>query len=121
LNDVISIEGLRVPTLIGVTEEERSAPQDVEIDLELYLDLSRAGISDDLADTVDYDGLVRDVADLVRSSKASLMEHLAEDIATLISRNQLVERVTVKLRKSELSLPGLKQGGVSVTIERTFS
>jgi FolB domain-containing protein len=121
LNDMISIEGLRVPTLIGVTEEERSAPQDVEIDLSLHLDLSRAGISDDLVDTVDYDALVREVAELVRSSKASLMEHLAEDIATLISRNQLVERVTVTLRKPELSLPGLERGGVSVRIERTFS
>jgi FolB domain-containing protein len=121
LNDFISIRALRVPTLIGVTEEERSAPQDVEIDLTLHLDLSRAGISDDLADTVDYEGLVRNVAEFVQSSKASLIEHLAEDIATLISRNQLVERVTVTVRKPELSLPGLERGGVSVTIERTFS
>jgi FolB domain-containing protein len=121
LNDVITVVGLRVPTLIGMTEEERSTPQDVEIDLALHLDLSRAGISDDLADTVDYDGLVRDVAELVRSSKSNLMEHLAEEIATSISRNQLVERVTVTLRKPRLSLPGLELGGVSVTIERTFS
>ena len=91
------------------------------VDVVLHADLSRAAISDDLADTVDYDRLLREISDLVRSSKFQLLERLAEEIANLISRYQGVDRVTVEITKEELRLEGIDFGGVSVRIERTFT
>ena len=118
--DRIDIRGLRVPTRIGWTDEERAEPQIVSIDLSLQADLSKAGRSDDLVDTVDYDGLIREVDELVRSSSSRLLEHLGEEIATSISHFEFVRGVTVEIHKIELKLPGIDLGGVSVTVERTF-
>lgn len=120
-HDSIEIRGLRVPTHLGWPDEERAREQTVSIDLSLHCDLSKAAVSDDLADTVDYDSLIREVDDLVRSSKSRLVEHLAEEIANLISRYRVVDRVTVEIHKIELELPGIDMGGVSVRIERSFA
>ena len=121
MSDVIEIRGLRVPTHVGWSGDERSQPQIVRIDLALFADLTKAGLSDDLADTVDYDTLTREVTELVRSSKCRLLEHLGEEIATYISRYRTVDRVTVEVCKENLQLPGIDFEGVSVRIERTFT
>lgn len=118
--DAIEIRGLKVPTHVGWTDEERSEPQTVSIDVTLHADLAAAGLSDDLADTVDYDALIREIDGLVRASKSRLIEHLAEEIATLISRFRPVQRVTVQISKSDLQLEGVEFGDVSVRIERTL-
>ena len=119
--DSIDITGITAETHIGWPDDERSVPQVVIVDLVLHCDLSRAGLTDDLADTVDYDEVIAGVRDLIRSSKSRLLEHLAEEIATLISRNRLVERVTVRIRKEAFPQPGSGVEEVSVAIERTFT
>ena len=120
-SDAIRITGLRVETHIGVTDEERAEPQTIVIDLSLYADLTKAGISDDLADTIDYDAVITQVSELVRSSKPRLLEHLAEEIANLISRFRLVDRVTVEARKERLPDPSAEVEAVTVRIERVFT
>ena len=97
--DSITISKLKVPAHIGVTEEERSKPQTLLVDLELTLDLRPAGRSDDLNDTIDYDRLTTDVADLVRSSRFQLLERLAESIAAHACALSGVQRVTVEVTK----------------------
>jgi FolB domain-containing protein len=119
-HDAIEIRALRVPTHIGWADDERSREQIVSIDLTLHCDLSKASLSDELADTVDYDTLIREVDQLVRSSKSRLLEHLAEEIGTSISRYRLIDRVTVEIHKIELTLEGIDMGDVSVRIERSF-
>jgi len=119
--DAIRIKDLRLPAHIGVTDEEQASPQVVCVDLVMYADLSKPGISDDLADTVDYDKVLTEVSELIRSSKSRLLEHLAEEIANLISRYEVVERATVEITKEEFRPPGIDFGGVSVRIERTFT
>ena len=61
------------------------------------------------------------MTELVRSSKARLLEHLGEEIANLISRYPVVDHVTVEITKEELRIEGVDFGGVSVRIERTFT
>ena len=117
--DAIQVRGLKVPTHVGWTDEERADPQTVSIDLTLHADLSKAGLSDELADTIDYESVVRAVDGLVRSSKSRLIEHLAEEIAHLISGYRGVDRVTVEVRKIDLKLEGVEFGDLSVRIERT--
>ena len=97
--DSITISKLKVLAHIGVTEEERSKPQTLLVDLELTLDLRPAGRSDDLDDTIDYDGLTTEVADLVRASEFKLLETLAESIAAHVCALSRVEGVTVEVTK----------------------
>ena len=52
--DCIQLRALRVVCVVGVLPEERDRPQPLAIDIDIYTDLSAAGQSDDLNDTLDY-------------------------------------------------------------------
>lgn len=115
--DSIKVRDLRVESHVGATEEERGGAQMLSIDLDVVVDLRPAGRSDDLADTVDYGLLVKEVAKLVETSNCALLEHLAENIAARIASIEGVNGVTVEVSKDA---PPIEQdvGTVAVRIER---
>jgi len=65
----------------GALPEEAVRSQPFEVDLDLVVDLRRAGQSDDLAATVDYGQLCEAVRSVMEGPHASLLEHLAEQVA----------------------------------------
>lgn len=115
--DLISIRDLRVETHVGVSKQERSRAQTVSVVIDIETDTSAAGKSDDIADTIDYDKVSTQVADLIRSSEVRLLETLAEKIAALVRQYEGVRRVTVEVTKER---PPIDEdvGAVVVTIER---
>jgi dihydroneopterin aldolase len=115
--DRVVVRDLRLPARIGWTSEERSTPQDVFVTAEMVADLSRAGSSDNLEDTVDYHAAVRTISELVRSSSSKLLEHLAEEIAERLLGLSLVVSVTVEVRKA-LAPVEEDVGAIGVHIER---
>ena len=117
MSDRISISGLVVETRIGVTEKERSRPQDLLIDIEIERDLSAAGASDALVDTIDYDGLVDEVAALVRSTECNLLEALASRIADRVADKDGVTGVTVRVGKGHVPVDE-EVSSISVSIGR---
>ena len=114
----IAIEGLRLPARIGVTEEERSVPQTLVINIYIEADLQAAARADDLRKTIDYDGVVSSVETLVKSSECNLLEHLADKIAAQITADRKAKRATVEVGKER---PPVTQevGKIAVTMERT--
>lgn len=115
--DTVGIKGLRVETHIGVTEQERAQPQTVVIDIDIHADLSRAGETDDVADTVDYAAVAEAVAKLVGASECKLLEHLAAKVVGVISTFSGVNGVTVVVGKETAPMP-VEVDGVSVRVER---
>jgi dihydroneopterin aldolase len=115
--DRVVVQDLRLPARIGWTSEERATPQDVFVTAEMVADLSIAGSSDSLEDTVDYHAAVRTISELVRSSSSKLLEHLAEEIAQRLLGLSLVVRVTVEVRKA-LAPVEEEVGAIGVHIER---
>lgn len=101
--DAIELRGLRVSGTHGVLPEERTLPQPFEVDLDLELDLRRPGLTDDLADTVDYGAVAESVAAVVGGEHADLLEHLAERIARAVvaalGAGRGVKSITVTVRK----------------------
>ncbi|MDP9068481.1 MAG: dihydroneopterin aldolase [Actinomycetota bacterium] len=115
--DSIIVRDLRVRSRIGVTEEERAEPQTVIIGIEIASDLRRPGMSDDLADTVDYGQVTQEIEALVSSTTSALLENLAEKIAGHIAAMPGVNGVSVEVAKES---PPIQQsvGSVAVRIER---
>jgi dihydroneopterin aldolase len=115
--DTIAIHDLRVMTRIGVSEEERAEPRPILINVELRTDVTAAGVSDDLSDTINYHEATVAIADLVRGLEVHLIEHLAERIAGLLHDMYGKVEVTVKVTKES---PPVDEDvkAVSVTVER---
>jgi FolB domain-containing protein len=115
--DRILIKDLALRGFIGVTAEERREKQDIVINMALETDLGKAGLSDDLADTVDYKALKKRILALVEGSQFLLVEALAEKIAALGLEDPRVERVTVTVEKPG-ALRFARSVGVEITRER---
>jgi dihydroneopterin aldolase len=103
--DRILLQGLRARGRHGVLPHERELGQLFVVDLELRLDLSAAGRSDDLGDTVDYGELAGRVAELVGGRPRRLLEALAEDLAALALADRRVDTVRVRVAKPHAPLP----------------
>ncbi len=99
--DHIRLRGLRTEGIHGVLASEKLAPQPFVVDVDLEVDLSVSGGSDDLADTVSYAEVADDVVAVVRTSSVDLIEHLADRIVAVCLRHDAVEAVTVTLHKPE--------------------
>lgn len=98
--DRITLTGMRYEGRLGATEEERSLPQLLEVDLEVEADLERAAKSDALADTVDYGPLVELTARTVERGSYRLLEALAGAIVDgALQLSPAIEAVTVRVRK----------------------
>ena len=97
--DRIHIRDLRVLTVIGALPHEQEQPQPIRVDLDLHVDLTEAGRSDELDDTVNY-GLVADeIAHLATDQKFVLLERFADEIAHVALRFDLVEAADVTVTK----------------------
>ena len=99
LADHIEVRGLELLAYCGVLAEEQERKQPFRFDLDLYLDLSVAGTTDDLSDTANY-GLIIDVlkAELA-NERFQLLERMSARVAELIFEHSDVTAVTVAAHK----------------------
>ena len=79
--------------------EEQTRPQPFEVDVELTVDLTTAGDSDALDDTVDYSAVAEAISRVVRSERYQLLERLATRIAEVCAVDERVTAVAVTVRK----------------------
>jgi 7,8-dihydroneopterin aldolase/epimerase/oxygenase len=98
--DRIELRGLSALGVCGVLPEEQERPQPLEVDVDIEADLTAAGMSDDLDDTVDYGAVCELVERVITTETFFLIERLAERIAELILSDDRVLAVTVAVRKT---------------------
>lgn len=97
--DRIVVVGLRELGIHGVLPEEQERPQPFEVDVELEVDVTAAGASDELTDTVDYAAVCEAVSRVVSSERYRLLERLATRIAEVCCADPRVTAATVTVRK----------------------
>jgi len=113
--DRVFIEDLRIQTVIGIFDWEREITQTVSLDLQMGFDISRAGASDDIVDTLDYKSVSKRLIQFVEGSEFQLVEALAEHCARIV-----LDEFPVSWLRLKLSKPGAVRGSsaVGVIIER---
>src|SRR3954470_12208984 len=100
--DSIELRGLRLRAVVGVLPWERRVAQPLDLDLDVVADLSAAGASDDLRDTVDYGRLCEVVETVVVEGRFGLLEALVDRVAAaVLSVDPRIRSVTVAARKLE--------------------
>ncbi len=116
--DKIILDGLVFYGYHGVNPEERVQGQRFVVDVELTLDLSRAGLSDDLNATVNYASVFKVTRSIVEGEPANLIEAVAERIAAEILSRFGVESGRVRVRKPWAPIKGGDLNYVAVEILR---
>ena len=89
----------------GVFDHERRDGQDFVVDLTVWLDLSAAAASDELADTLDYGALAERAAAIVGGEPCDLIETVAGRIADDVLADPRVRAVEVVLHKPQAPIP----------------
>ncbi len=108
MSDKILLTGIEIFGHHGCSEEEQQRGQVFITDIELGLDLSKAGKSDEISDTVDYAAVMEEIKKIVGGKPRKLIETVAEEIAeTLLQNFPLLENVKVKIRKPSAELIGI--------------
>jgi FolB domain-containing protein len=113
--DKIFIKDLRVNGIIGIYDYERTTPQEMIINLEIFTDIRKAAEMDDIAECVDYEKVANNIRAHAQTANRLTVEALAEDIARLCLIIPGAERVNVKLEKTQALA---FTGSVGVEIER---
>lgn len=113
--DKIFINGFPLLALIGVYPSERISRQKILLDLEVSVDINKAAVSDNLADTLDYGLIMQGLQDWVESSQFYLLESMADFLA-----KKLLAQFPIKGVRLRISKPGCHVGieRVGIQIER---
>lgn len=102
----------------GDEPEETKLGQRFYIDVEMYLDLSRVGVSDCLDDSVNYVAVYEQVKKRAEGGPYKLLERLAGIINDdILKEFPLVEEVTTTVHKPGSPIPGILDD-VSVTLSK---
>ena len=117
--DRITLTGLSVFGHHGVFEHEKRVGQTFVVDLTVWLELSRAAATDDLAATVHYGELAQLAAGIVAGPPRDLIEAVAGEIADAVMRTYPVHAVEVTVHKPAAPIP-LDFADVAVTIRRSL-
>jgi FolB domain-containing protein len=110
--DKVFIKDLLVRGVIGVTEKERSNPQDIICNIVLYTDISAGGQTDDIENCVNYRTVAKTVFAHVERVARYTVEALATDIVGICLAFEGVQEVTVRVEK-----PGAVRFSKSVGVE----
>lgn len=118
-HDTIRLTGLKLSGHHGVFDWEKQQAQPFEVDADLDLDLSTAGSTDALADTVSYAEIADLIDTIVSGESFNLIEALGETLArAILVKDHRIRAVTVTVHKPQAPLDQ-SFADVAVTIRRT--
>ena len=115
LLDTVKIERLELDCIIGINPLERLTKQQITVDIEIDTDLTAAGKSDSIEDTINYRTIAKTVTTEVEKSDYGLVESIGAKIADICLEDDRVFSVRVTVRK-----PGAvrKASAVGIVIRR---
>ncbi len=106
MTDKIRLLGLSFYGYHGVSASEQETGRMYEVDCEIEVDLAKAGQSDHLEDTINYEAVYNCIRESVEEKKYYLLEKLAEEISQKILDKFAVNQVTLRIRKMNPPIAG---------------
>lgn len=100
----ISLTGLRARGTHGVVDHEKVEPQDFVVDVEMWLEISQAAATDDVANTVSYAEVADVVVAVIEGEHADLIETLADRIVRRLAEFP-VDGMKVTVHKPHAPIP----------------
>lgn len=107
----VCIKDLVIKAKHGVKPEEKEHAQRFVFNIELTVNDNPAGISDDLADTINYSEVKKAIIDIARNNSFNLIEKLAQTVADRLLADGRVKKVVVRIDKPNVwdnGVPGIR-------------
>ncbi len=118
MQDTIFLKDMHFYGYHGALSAENEIGQIFKVDVTLKVDLSEAGRTDNVIDTVHYGEVFEEVKSIMEGKAVNLLEHLAERIANRInSQYNRVMETKVRITKENPPIPG-HYDGVGIEIVR---
>lgn len=118
MTDHIDLIGIEVYAKHGVLESEHEKSQVFRADVRVFMDLEKAGHSDDLSQTLDYGELASEVREVVGGESHALIERVAVRVADVVLDHPEVTRTIVTIHKPDAPVD-VAFDDISVTIDRS--
>ena len=113
----VFLRGLELIGSIGIYEHELRYNQRVIVSVDLMVDDTYDGVSDQISAVYDYDHAIAAIKRLVESRHYNLIETLAEDIAAACLTGPGVQSITVTIEKPDV-LPSCRAVGIEIMRQR---
>lgn len=110
--DKVIIKDLVARGVIGVYDWERVKPQEILINIVLFGDLTKAGETDNIDDSINYKTVAKGAQSLAENCERMTVEALANDIINYCLETKGVKKVLVRVEK-----PGAVRFANSVGVE----
>lgn len=112
--DRVTINGLKAYCIIGVNKWEREVPQLIKVGITFYFKTPERP-TENIKDRPNYRTIAKEVQHHIENSSYFLLETLAENLASVVLHNKLIEKVEITVNK----LRALRNcDSVAVTISR---
>lgn len=119
--DCIKIEKLEIFAYHGCNEEEKINGQKFYVDANLYIDVKKPGLSDELDDTLNYAKACEFINKFMTKNRFDLIEAVAEQTSrALLIEFPKIRQVDFTINKPSAPI-GLPFGNVSVSISRKWN
>lgn len=115
MNDIITLNKLRVLASIGILPHERAAPQEIEITVRYATDAAPLAIQDDIQEAINYAEVREQMIQFAQSQHFNLIETLAEKSAQLLLARFSLTWVQITVCKPDI-FPDAQ--GVFICVER---
>ena len=115
----IQVKDLRLRTIIGIFPWEKENKQDVILNIKITFNGEQAGLSDKIADTLDYKTITKKIIHFVENNQFELIESMVNQVLDIIMdpdrpNHELIEQAFVEIDK-----PGALRFADSVSINNT--
>ncbi|MBQ8519114.1 MAG: 2-amino-4-hydroxy-6-hydroxymethyldihydropteridine diphosphokinase [Agathobacter sp.] len=119
-SDFIKVTNMKVFAYHGVLEEEKKNGQDFYLNAKVYVDMRKAGLTDELEDTINYDKVCIFLAEVFAEKVFDTIEAAAEyTVQEIIVNFPTIEAMELEVRKPHAPLTYVPED-ISVTIYREW-
>ena len=116
MDDKLILHQCHFSCRIGCTPEERAVLRTIIIDIELFFDIKKLALSDELKNTIDYIPVHGAIKNVVEGKEYKLIETMAEAVTQLLLKNFPIKKVWLRLQKAEpIQQYGVAWVGIEIT------
>ena len=98
----IKIKGLRIKTIIGCNEIERTNKQEILLDITIKYNDQAASNNDDLQYALNYDTLIKKLSKEIEETAFFLLEKLSDFVIEKLISYKQINYVKVKIKKPDI-------------------